>query len=225
MIRLKYILQEEKASKFEPFKLPYKFDALTKAIDAETMRVHYNKHYKGYIDKLNDAVKKENIAVTMGPGMEGIRTLLGGVGQYSTKVRNNGGGFYNHTLFFENLTPTSKEPEEGLLYDMIKESFGGLEKFKDLFSDEAKMHFGSGWCWLVYDNNKLRIMTTDKQDNPIMDVVPYGGSPLLGLDVWEHAYYLKYKNDRVKYIDNFWKIVDWEVIESRLRMCVNRGYA
>ena len=218
MIRLKNILTEAVAAEFEPIKLKFKFDAYAPSFDAETMKTHYNKHYKGYIDKLNKAIKEENIPVIMGERMSGIKTILNSVSQYSIAIRNNGGGFYNHTLFFSGLNPE----EKGKLADTeleaaLIEQYGSIEKFKAEFKEKSLGHFGSGWSWLLFDKNQFSITTTLNQDNPIMDVVQQPGDIIFALDLWEHSYYLKYKNDRAKYIDAFWKLACWSTANKRFQ--------
>ena len=148
--------------------------------------------------------------------MSGIRTILNSVSQYSDKVRNNGGGFYNHTLFFNNLNPDEKgKLIDSPLEEAIKEQYGTIEKFKAEFKEKALGHFGSGWCWLLNHNGQLQIVTTSNQDNPIMDIVQAPGDILIALDLWEHSYYLKYKNDRGKYIDAFYKLLCWKSANKR----------
>ena len=212
MIKLKSILTEELAqTEFVPVKLDWKFKDYEPAFDAETMKLHYDKHYKGYIDKLNKAIKEENIPVMFNQGqMTAAKVMLSGVTQYSNSVRNNGGGFYNHTIWFNQLNPDDKgKIEEGSDIDvMIKEQFG-------------TSNFGSGWTWLLYDKGQLRIVNTANQDNPYMDVVNEPGQILMGIDLWEHAYYLKYKNDRAKYVDAFFKLLCWKSVGKRLDRTTN----
>jgi len=216
MIKLTSLLTEATTPKFERIKLKFKLKDYAPAIDEETMKTHYNKHYQAYVDKFNEAVKEENIPVVMGERMSGIKTILNSVSQYSMKVRDHGGGFYNHTLFFNGLNPAEKgklitsEVEEAII-----KQYGSIEKFKATFKEESLKHFGSGWSWLLYDKNQFRIVTTMNQDNPIMDVVYEPGQIIFALDLWEHAYYLKYKNDRGKYIDAFWKLACWETASKR----------
>lgn len=215
MIKLTDILTEAITPKFEPVKLDYKLTALAPSIDAETMKTHYNKHYKGYIDKLNEAIKKENIPVVMGEGMAGIRTILSSVSQYSDAIRNNGGGFYNHTLYFNNMMPKGGKPS-GPIEEAINKSFGSYDKFKEAVHQAASDRFGSGWVWLMLNNQQLYLTTTPNQDNPYMDVVT--GTPgkiIMALDVWEHSYYLKYKNDRSKYVDAFLKVLCFDTLNER----------
>lgn len=184
-------------------KLPYDFDELDLFIDSETMKTHYNKHYKGYVEKLNVELEK-----IKGKDLD-LEEIITSVSKFNTKVRNNGGGAFNHALFWKMLSPVKTKIENPLLYK-IETTFGSFEKFKEKFEDQAKSRFGSGWVWLVLTKtNRLKIITTPNQDNPLMLSGRNKSYPLLGLDLWEHAYYLKYKNERDKYIKNFWKVVNW----------------
>jgi len=180
------------------------------------MKTHYTKHYNAYVDKLNQAVKDENIPVVMGERMSGIKTILNSVSRYSDTVRNNGGGFYNHTLFFNGLNPDEKgKLMESPLEEELKKQYGTIDKFKAAFKEAALGHFGSGWCWLLYDKNQFRIATTMNQDTPLMDIVYESSNIIIALDLWEHSYYLKYKNDRAKYIDAFFKLMCWSTSNER----------
>jgi len=189
-------------------KLPYEYDSLTSFIDSETMETHYSKHYKGYVEKLNLELEK-----IKGKDLD-LEEIIINVTKYNTKVRNNGGGAFNHALFWKMLSPkkqTIKDP----IKSKIEKTFGSFEKFKEKFEEEAKSRFGSGWVWLILtDANRLKIVTTANQDNPLMGTEKEKGYPLLGLDVWEHAYYLKYKNKRDQYIKNFWKVVNWDFVND-----------
>jgi len=208
-------LFEAEGVKFKRKPLGYALTSLAPLIDAETMKEHYGVHYKKYTDNLNDAVVEEKIDVQMGPDMEGIKTILRNVDRYSDKVRNNGGGFYNHYLYFQNMTPERKSPK-GSLSEAIKRSFGGLPQLKKKLEEAGTGLFGSGWVWLVANKKgDLNILTTSNQDNPIMKK-SFTGEILLGMDVWEHAYYLKHKADRKNYIKDFLDVVDWDVVEDRL---------
>jgi len=216
MIKLTNLMTEAAQPKFEQIKLKFSYKDYAPAFDEETMKTHYTKHYKAYVDKLNQAVKDENIPVVMGERMSGIKTILNSVSRYSDTVRNNGGGFYNHTLFFNGLNPD----EKGKLMDLpleeeLKKQYGTIEKFKAAFKEAALGHFGSGWCWLLYDKNQFRIATTMNQDTPLMDIVYEPGNIIIALDLWEHSYYLKYKNDRAKYIDAFFKLMCWSTSNER----------
>jgi len=188
-------------------KLPYGYSSLKKFIDSKTMDVHYNKHYKGYVDKLNDALKDKK-------GDLELEDIIKTISKYDNKVRNNAGGAFNHALFWKMLSPKKQRPH-GEIYEKIKKDFGNIKKLKDEFNQAAKDRFGSGWAWLYLSKDgKLKIMSTPNQDNPLMNVVKKGGFPLLGLDVWEHAYYLKYQNKRDEYISKFWDVVNWEFVND-----------
>jgi Fe-Mn family superoxide dismutase len=193
-------------------KLPYSYSALKPFIDPETMDFHYNKHYKGYVDKLNDALsKKKN-------GDVELEQIIKNISRYDKSIRNNAGGAFNHALFWNMLTPNPKKLE-GELYKKIVKQFGSFTAFKKKFEAVAKDRFGSGWVWLVLTaKNTLKIMSTPNQDNPLMNVIEGGGFPLLGLDLWEHAYYLKYRNKRDEYIVNFWKVVNWDFVTKMYEM-------
>ena len=189
-------------------KLPYSYSALKPFIDAETMDFHYNKHYKGYVDKLNQALSKKKM------GDWDLEKIIKNISKYDKTVRNNAGGAFNHALFWNMLTPTPVRLK-GELQKKIFSEFKTFTNFKKKFELTAKERFGSGWVWLVLTkNNKLKIMSTPNQDNPLMNVIEGGGFPLLGLDLWEHAYYLKYKNKRDEYISNFWKVVNWDFVSK-----------
>jgi Fe-Mn family superoxide dismutase len=201
----KEILTEMKRIGIE--NLPYSYSSLRKFVDPKTMDIHYNKHYKGYVKKLNDALKKKE-------GEMSLEEIIKSISKFDEVVRNNGGGAFNHALFWKMLSPKKQIPK-GNISKKIKEDFGNIKKLKAEFNEAAKTRFGSGWAWLILDKkNKLKIMSTPNQDNPLMDVVKGGGYPLLGLDVWEHAYYLKYQNKRDEYISKFWDHVNWEFVEE-----------
>jgi Fe-Mn family superoxide dismutase len=195
------------------FKLPelgYAYDALEPHIDARTMEIHHTKHHNGYTTKLNAAIE--------GTALEGksIEEILKGLDMSNTGVRNNGGGYWNHCLFWENINPNDRGRLSGELLDAVNDAFGSKEDMMDQFSKAAATRFGSGWAWLcVHDGGKLDICSTPNQDNPLMPGVGCGGTPILGLDVWEHAYYLNYQNRRPDYIGAFWKIVNWNDIEAK----------
>lgn len=191
---------------FELPNLPYAADALEPHIDKETMEIHHDKHHNTYVTKLNSAVEGTDLE---SKSIEEIVANLDSVPEnIQTAVRNNGGGHLNHSLFWELLTPNSEE--KGTVVDKIKEQWGSLDEFKKEFGDKAAARFGSGWAWLVVNNGKLEIVTTPNQDNPITE----GKTPILGLDVWEHAYYLKYQNKRPDYISAFWNVVNWEKVDE-----------
>lgn len=194
---------------FAQVKLPYDYAALEPNIDATTMDIHYNKHHTAYIKNVNDAIAEENITfATEAEFFANVSTL-------SAKARNNGGGAFNHNFFWQVMKPGSEAPS-GKLADAINGSFDSFEKFKEQFTHAAMTRFGSGWAWLVNDNGTLKIGSTPNQDNPLMDISDFKGTPLLALDVWEHAYYLKYQNKRNEYIANWWNVVNWSEVASRL---------
>lgn len=191
---------------FELPKLPYAYDALEPHIDARTMEIHHTKHHAGYTKKLNAAIEGTDLE------QKNIKEILAHVSKHSAGVRNNGGGFYNHKLFWEVMSPDGGgEPSERMnIHKAITRDFGSYEKFKDEFAKAAATQFGSGWAWLCVDkNDKLFVTSTPNQDNPLMDVVDADGTPVLGLDVWEHAYYLNYQNRRPDYIEAFFNVIDW----------------
>ena len=194
---------------FELPNLPYAHDALEPHIDARTMEIHHGKHHAGYTSKLNAAVE--------GTDLEGkdIETLLR---EHSDNgaVRNNGGGFWNHTLFWNSMSPNGGGAPAGALAEAIDRDFGSFENFKDEFSKAAATRFGSGWAWLCVINGKLEVCSSANQDNPLMPGVSCGGHPILGLDVWEHAYYLNYQNRRPDYINAFFNVVDWDAVAARM---------
>ena len=193
-------------------KLPYSYSALKQFIDSETMNFHYNKHYKGYVDKLNDALSKKKY------GDLELEQIIKNISRYDKTIRNNAGGAFNHALFWNMLTPDNKKLT-GELYTKITKQYGTFTAFKKEFEKIAKERFGSGWVWLVLTaKNTLKIMSTSNQDNPLMNVIEGGGFPLLGLDLWEHAYYLKYRNKRDEYIANFWKVVNWDFVTKMFEM-------
>lgn len=196
---------------FNQTPLPYSYTALNEAIDGTTMEIHYSKHAAGYATNLQTAARNENIDTN-----KPLEEVLRNVSKYSTAVRNNGGGHYNHELFWKSMSPKTDQRPSGKLATAIDESFGSFDTFKTQFSDAGKNRFGSGWAWLVVDaDKKLRIGSTPNQDNPLMNVADIKGFPLLGLDVWEHAYYLRYQNKRPDYINNWWKVVNWEFLADR----------
>jgi len=197
---------------FELPALPYAKDALEPHIDARTMEIHHGKHHNGYTNKLNAAIA--------GTDLEGksIEDILANVSKYAGGVRNNGGGFYNHGLFWTSMSPTGGgEPSDRMnIKKAIDKDFGSFDNFKKEFATAAGTRFGSGWAWLCVDSkDKLFICSTPNQDNPLMDVVPEDGKPILGLDVWEHAYYLNYQNRRPDYVQAFFNVIDWSVVSKR----------
>lgn len=196
---------------FELPKLGYDYSALEPHIDARTMEIHHTKHHQAYTDKLNDAVK--------GSSLEGktIEEVLQNISGQSAAVRNNGGGYYNHNLYWKILAPGGASKPGAELSDALKESFGSVENFRDAFVQAALTQFGSGWAWLVLQNNKLVVSSTPNQDNPLMNVADVQGKPLLGIDVWEHAYYLKYQNKRADYVNAFWSLINWDEVTRRFK--------
>jgi Fe-Mn family superoxide dismutase len=195
---------EDAGKPFELPALPYTFEALEPFIDRQTMELHYSKHHAAYVDNLNKALKEENKAPAS------IETLMAKISRYPKVVRNNAGGHFNHSMFWKLMKPKGGGKPGGALAEAISNSFGTFENFQSLFNETAAKHFGSGWAWLVKRKNRLEIGTTDNQDNPLMNVSDFKGSPVLGLDVWEHAYYIKYQNRRPEYIQAWWNLVNWE---------------
>jgi superoxide dismutase, Fe-Mn family len=198
---------------FEQQPLPYAYDALENIIDAKTMEIHYSKHAAGYSKNVKEAATAE--AVDMAKPLEDV---LKNISKYSIKMRNNAGGHYNHELFWKCMQPSKVgNVPTGSLLTGIEKSFGSFASFKTAFAEVGKTRFGSGWAWLYVDaNKKLQIGSTPNQDNPLMNVSDIKGFPLLGLDVWEHAYYLKYQNKRADYIENWWNVVNWTYVLQRL---------
>tara|TARA_Y100000991_G_scaffold67886_1_gene50704 strand:+ start:149 stop:745 length:597 start_codon:yes stop_codon:yes gene_type:complete len=193
---------------FELPNLPYAHDALEPHIDARTMEIHHGKHHAGYTSKLNAAIEGTDLA-----GKD-IDTLLRDHSDNGA-VRNNGGGFWNHTLFWNSMSPNGGGAPDGALGAAIARDFGSFENFKDEFSKAAATRFGSGWAWLCEKGGKLEVCSSANQDNPLMPGVGCGGNPILGLDVWEHAYYLNYQNRRPDYINAFFNVVDWNAVSAR----------
>ncbi len=205
------LVQSKFSTPYKQQPLPYGYKDLEPFIDASTMEIHYSKHAASYAKNLDEAVAAEGVN-TQSTKLE---DLLGKISKYSTKMRNNAGGHYNHELFWQCMTPKPITPS-GKLMSAIGSTFGSLDNFKTQFSDAGKNRFGSGWAWLVLTaDNKLKIGSTPNQDNPLMDVSELKGVPLLGLDVWEHAYYLKYQNKRPDYITNWWNLVNWNFVQQR----------
>lgn len=192
---------------FELPKLLYRYDELESFIDSHTMEIHHSKHHAGYTNKLNAAIE--------GTELEGksIEEILSS--KMNSAIRNNGGGFYNHDLFWKIMSPNGGANPTGELADKINETFESFEKFKQEFSNTAATQFGSGWAWVVNTSEGLKISSTPNQDNPLMSDVSVQGTPILGLDVWEHAYYLSYQNKRPDYITAFWNVVNWKEVEKR----------
>ncbi len=186
--------------------LPYAYDSLEPSIDKETMQIHHDKHFAGYTNNLNAAIEGTDLAERT------IEDILTNLDMSQSAVRNNGGGYFNHRMFFSVLSPNGGGEPTGELADLINSSFGSFQDFKDKFSAAAKTQFGSGFAWLCYRDGKLDICSTPNQDNPLMPGVGCGGTPIMGLDVWEHAYYLHYQNRRPDYVEAFWNVVNWEQV-------------
>ncbi|MCE7061379.1 superoxide dismutase [Dyadobacter sp. CY343] len=197
-----------------PFKqapLPYDFGALEPSIDKMTMEIHYGKHHAAYVKNLNDAVKGTEYE------KKSLEDILKSAGKAPAAIRNNGGGHWNHTFFWEVMGPKKAAGPTGAVADAINGQFGSLDKMKEEFAKAATTRFGSGWAWLVANGGKLSIGSTPNQDNPLMDVSDIKGTPILALDVWEHAYYLHYQNKRPDYIKAFWDVVNWEKVAANLK--------
>lgn len=189
--------------------LPYAYDALEPHIDTTTMQIHHGKHHQAYVDNLNKAIAgtpNEN---------KSLEELVAAAGSISPAVRNNGGGHWNHTFFWESLAPNAGGTPTGKLAEAISSTFGSFDAFKEKFNNAGMTRFGSGWAWLINNKGKLEISSTPNQDNPLMDVAEVKGTPLLGVDVWEHAYYLKYQNRRAEYLGVFWNVVNWNKVNER----------
>ena len=190
--------------------LPYAHEALEPTIDAQTMQIHHGKHHQAYVDNLNKALagtEHEN---------KSIEEVVAIAGSISPAVRNNGGGHWNHSFFWQILSPNSEKTPTGELAEAINSTFGSFEAFKEKFNAAGATRFGSGWAWLIVKDGKLEVTSTANQDNPLMDVAEVKGTPLLGCDVWEHAYYLKYQNKRADYLAAFWNVVNWNKVEERM---------
>ena len=195
---------------FELPQLNYAYDALEPHIDARTMEIHHSKHHNGYTNNLNTAIAGTDLET------KSIETILGDLDMSNKALRNNGGGFYNHSLFWNVMNPEGKEALSGELKDAILSAYGTFEDFKSAFSKAAATQFGSGWAWLcVHKGGEVEVCSTPNQDNPLMPGVSCSGTPILGLDVWEHAYYLNYQNRRPDYIEAFFSVINWTEVEKR----------
>ncbi|MGD9931997.1 MAG: superoxide dismutase [Mangrovibacterium sp.] len=189
--------------------LPYGYNALEPYIDAQTMELHYDKHHRGYFNNFLKAIEGTDLVSVAMP------EIFAKINDYDAAVRNNGGGYFNHQLFWENMSAETTALSPGLEKALV-DNFGSVNQFKDEFSKAAKTHFGSGWAWLVKtETGQLKVTTSANQDNPLMNDASLKGTPLLAIDVWEHAYYLHYQNRRADYVDNFWNIVNWQVVSQR----------
>jgi Fe-Mn family superoxide dismutase len=193
---------------FELAPLPYAYNALEPHIDARTMEIHHSKHHQAYINNLNNAIK--------GTELEGksLEEIIANISKHSMAVRNNGGGHWNHTFFWNIMGPNAGGEPTGALKDAINASFGSFAALKEQFNAAGATRFGSGWAWLIVQDGKLVVTSTPNQDNPLMDIADVKGTPILGLDVWEHAYYLNYQNRRPDYIGAFWNVVNWEAVSA-----------
>ncbi len=206
-MKIKDILFEQK--EFKLLELPYKYNALEPHIDKETMEEHHNKHLKGYVTKLNKALEGKFIPLS---------EIFNNIDQYDSAVRNNGGGVYNHNLYFNLLSPKPEKQPVGELKEEIENYFGSYDDFKEKFKAAGLGQFGSGWAWLIYHDGELKITSTPNQDNPLMSKE---GKVIIGMDVWEHAYYLKHKSQRGDYIDNFFEVLCWNKAEENYQNIIN----
>jgi superoxide dismutase, Fe-Mn family len=191
--------------------LPYAPNALEPHIDAKTMEIHHDKHHQAYVDNLNKAIagtEHEN---------KSLEQLLASAGTISPAVRNNGGGHWNHTFFWEIIAPGGSKQPTGAVADAINSAFGSFDALKEKFNAAGLTRFGSGWAWLIQRDGRVEVTSTPNQDNPLMDVAEVKGTPILGVDVWEHAYYLKYQNRRADYLNAFWNVVNWDKVASRFK--------
>lgn len=188
--------------------LGYAFDALEPHIDALTMQIHHDRHHQAYVDNLNKA-----LAGTDGEG-KSLEELMANISAYPAAVRNNGGGHWNHSLFWEILGPSGSQPS-GALADAINAAFGSLDALKEKMNTAGTTRFGSGWAWLIVKDGKLDVCSTPNQDNPLMDIAEVKGTPILGIDVWEHAYYLKYQNKRPDYLGAIWNVINWDAVAAK----------
>jgi superoxide dismutase, Fe-Mn family len=200
---------------FELPKLTYKYDSLEPHIDAQTMEIHYSKHHAAYVNNLNNALQ--------GTGNENkkIEDIIIEISKYPVAVRNNGGGHFNHSLFWEIMKPNGGGVPSGELLEAVNKYFGSFDKLKESLSNAGLTRFGSGWAWLIVKNGELVVTSSPNQDNPLMDIAEVKGTPILGIDVWEHAYYLKYQNRRNEYLSAFWNVVNWEEISRRFKLAIH----
>lgn len=203
-----HIRSNNKMAKFELPQLPYSYDALEPYIDKMTMEIHHTKHHNAYVTNLNKAVEGTELD---GKSLEEMFKMISKV---PVAVRNNGGGHWNHSLFWTLMKQNGGGNPTGKVADAITSAFGSFDEFKNKFNTAATTRFGSGWAWLLVQDGKLVVSSTPNQDNPLMDVAEVKGTPILGLDVWEHAYYLKYQNRRPEYIDNWWNVVNWDKVNE-----------
>jgi len=198
---------------FELPQLDYSYEALEPHIDARTMEIHHTKHHAAYTNNLNAAVEGTELA------NQSIEDILANISKHSVAIRNNGGGFYNHNLFWKMMSPNGGGTPKGELLSAIEQTFGSFDDFKSEFSKAAATRFGSGWAWLVKQaDGSLAVTSSANQDNPLMDIADIKGTPILGLDVWEHAYYLHYQNRRPDYIGAFWNVINWDEVARRFKV-------
>ncbi|HXS38108.1 MAG TPA: superoxide dismutase [Flavipsychrobacter sp.] len=191
--------------------LPYAFNALEPHIDAQTMQIHHDKHHQAYVDNLNKAIAGTDAEDKT------LEELMDNISAYPAAVRNNGGGHYNHTLFWSVLGPNAGGQPTGDLANAINEAFGSFDALKEKMNAAGATRFGSGWAWLIVRHDKLEVTSTPNQDNPLMDVAEVHGTPILGIDVWEHAYYLKYQNRRPEYLGAIWNVINWDAVQQRYK--------
>lgn len=191
--------------------LKYNYNAIEPYIDAQTMEIHHSKHHAAYTNNLNAALESSDLKG------KSIEAIIANASKVAPVLRNNGGGFYNHNLYFDLLTPGVAVAPQGKLLETLNGSFGSFDAFKEAFTKAAVTRFGSGWVWLVQKGDSLVVSSTPNQDNPLMDVAEIQGYPVLGIDVWEHAYYLKYQNRRPEYIEAFFKVINWDEVAKRFK--------
>ncbi|MGS2739466.1 superoxide dismutase [Sinomicrobium sp. M5D2P17] len=210
LIALSVLTLQEVAAQFRQEPLPYAYDALEPFVDAQTMEIHYSKHHAGYVANLNKALQKT------GKSPASLEAIFSDISEYGVAVRNNAGGHFNHTLFWPVLTPQKNTKPSKELLEAIKRDFGGMDRLKEKFLGAAATRFGSGWAWLIVTaEKKLAVTSSPNQDNPLMADAPVKGTPILGVDVWEHAYYLKYQNKRLDYLEALWNIINWKEVNRR----------
>jgi superoxide dismutase, Fe-Mn family len=202
-------MENTKTLNFTLPKLKYDYTALEPYIDGRTMEIHYTKHHAAYTNNLNAAIDGGTMLE------QTIEEILVNISRHIPAIRNNGGGYYNHNLYWEVMAPYKASEPQGKILEALNSSFGSVNEFKEAFSKAAMTRFGSGWAWLVKRGNSLLVTSTPNQDNPLMDVADIQGTPILGIDVWEHAYYLKYQNRRAEYIEAFWQVIDWDEVGRR----------
>ncbi|MBK7387857.1 MAG: superoxide dismutase [Bacteroidetes bacterium] len=203
--------QDDNGLLFKLPALPYAAAALEPFIDTQTMEIHHGKHHKAYVDNLNKALKGSGVT------SDSLEDLMKNISKHGVAIRNNGGGHYNHSLFWKLMKPSGGGNPNGQIAEAINSSFGSFKIMQEQFNAAATSRFGSGWAWLIADKGKLSITSTPNQDNPLMDIAEVKGTPVLALDVWEHAYYLKYQNKRADYVNAFWNVVNWDEVNNLLK--------